>query len=128
MNEANVGLGENEDITAKVHVALWPKNDMEAFESILNQHPEVIDSKFGKTKDTLMIRQGNFYLFYSLVLNLLTFHWLEILDSIKSKLLNILLQKTYQNVIVLFMPEVESLKNLVYDLHYIFHWQQQQKI
>ena len=56
MNEANVGLGENEDVTAKVHVALWPKNDMEAFESILNQHPEVIDSKFGKTKDTLMIR------------------------------------------------------------------------
>ena len=56
MNEANVGLGENEDITAKVHVALWPKNDMEAFESILNQHPEVMDSKFGKTKDTLIIR------------------------------------------------------------------------
>ena len=56
MNETHVGLGENEDITAKAHVALWPKNDMEAFETILNQHPEVIDSKFGRCKDSLLIR------------------------------------------------------------------------
>ena len=36
------GHGENEDITVKAHVLLWPKNDIELFENILNQHLEII--------------------------------------------------------------------------------------
>ena len=47
---------EKEDFTARVHVALWPKNDMDTFETILNEHPEVIESKFGRCKDTLLMR------------------------------------------------------------------------
>ena len=47
---------EKEDFTAKVHVALWPKNDTDTFETILNEHPEVIESKFGRCKDTLLMR------------------------------------------------------------------------
>ena len=49
-------IEKNEDIVAKAHVALWPQNDMETFERILKEHPEVIDSKFGRCKDTLLIR------------------------------------------------------------------------
>ena len=48
--------GKKEDITAKIHVALWPKNDMQMFETMLHEHPEVIESKFGKCKDTLLMR------------------------------------------------------------------------
>ena len=55
-NRGGSGPDETEDITAKAHISLWPKHDMETFENILNEHPEVINSKFGRSKDTLLIR------------------------------------------------------------------------
>lgn len=48
--------GEKEDIIAQLHVSLWPKNDLKSFQSLLEQHPLLVDSKFGKSRDTLLIR------------------------------------------------------------------------
>ena len=45
-----------EDVIFQLHVALWPKNDLATFERLLEEHPLLADSKFGKARDTLLIR------------------------------------------------------------------------
>ena len=47
---------ECDALIAKVHLALWPQNDMETFAKVLEEHPEVLESQFGRCKDTLLIR------------------------------------------------------------------------
>ena len=51
---AAVSLGKDEDLVAKVHLALWPRNDMETFYRVLQDHPKVVNSTFGKCQDTLL--------------------------------------------------------------------------
>ena len=52
---ATVSVGrKDEDLVAKVHLALWPRNDMETFYRVLQDHPEVVNSTFGKCQDTLL--------------------------------------------------------------------------
>ena len=46
-----------EDIATKAHLALWPQNDLEALDKILDQHQDlVLNSRFGKSKDPLIVR------------------------------------------------------------------------
>ena len=54
LSEKHVELEQKEDLVAKVHLALWPKNDMETFYRLLEEHPEVVNSRFGKCQDTLL--------------------------------------------------------------------------
>lgn len=53
-SEKHVEKQAKEDFVARVHLALWPKNDMETFYRLLEEHPEVVNSRFGKCQDTLL--------------------------------------------------------------------------
>jgi hypothetical protein len=45
-----------ENVVAKIHAALWPKNDFELFARLLELHPEQKNVKFGLCRDSLLHR------------------------------------------------------------------------
>jgi hypothetical protein len=45
-----------ENVTAKIHAALWPKNNFELFAQLLELHPEDKNVKFGLCRDSLLHR------------------------------------------------------------------------